>query len=129
MAQVDFRLLNEALQLISSTTIPAVFFGINCALYFLCARLFYHQYCKSPSDDRRKLLFSFLYSSVIMIMAGLELGGNIRFMQLTYINHGGVHGEPQKFESEVDTTFSAMRLLYTMPVFVIPTLNQLMQVS
>jgi hypothetical protein len=129
MAKVDFRPLNSALQLISNTTIPAVFFGINCALYFLCTQLFYRQYGESPSNERRKLLFSFLYSSVIVIMAGLELGGDLRLMQLTYINHGGVHGEPQKFESEVDTTFSTMRLLYTMPVFVIPTLNQLMQVS
>jgi hypothetical protein len=128
MAKVDFRLLNSALQLISSTTIPAVFFGINCVLYFLCTQLFYRHYCKSPSNDRRKLLFSFLYSSVMVIMAGLELGSNTRFMQLAYIDHGGVHG-PQKFEVEVDATFSAMRLLYTMPVFVIPTLNQLMQVS
>jgi hypothetical protein len=129
MATPDSEFLNAAFQLIGNTTIQGVFFGINCTLYFLCAQLLYRQYHKAPSDERRKLVFSFLYISVMMIMAAFELGANTRFMQLAYINHGGVHGEPQRFEGEVGATFSALRLLYTMPVFVIGTLNPLMQVS
>jgi hypothetical protein len=120
--------LAEAFDLISNTTIQGAFFGINFALYFLCTQLYCHQYRKAPSDERRKLIFSFIYNSIMVLMAALELGADSRLMQLAYINHGGVRGEPLGFEEDILTRPSAIRILLIVPGFVNGTLNSLMQV-
>jgi hypothetical protein len=122
-------LLDEAFELIASTTIQGVFFGIVFALYFLCTQLSYRQYRNIPSDERRKLIFSFSYNSVMMLTAGLELATETRLIQLVYIDHGGVHREPLKFQHNFFARFSALRFLVVLPLFVIGILNPLMQVS
>jgi hypothetical protein len=122
------ELLNEAFQLTADTTIQGAFFGINFSLYFLCTQLFYRQYRKASSEERRKIAFSFIYNSLMVIAAALELGAEGRFMQLAYINHGGIHGEPQQFESELSEV-SVLNLLVIVPGFVIGIINPLMQVS
>jgi hypothetical protein len=121
--------LDDTFQLIAETTIQGVFFGINFSLYFLCTQLFYRQYCKAPHYERRKILFSFLYNSLLVFAAALELGADGRFMQLSFIDHGGIHGEPHVFQNKFQATFSPLRLLTILPGLIMSILNPLMQVS
>jgi hypothetical protein len=119
----------EALDLATYTTVPGVFFGINAALYFHCARLSFLRHHKAPANERTKVLFLFVYTSVVVFAAAAELGFGSRLMQWAYIDHGGTHGEPIEFESEFIARTSAFAVAGYVPFFVIGNMIEAMQVG
>jgi hypothetical protein len=120
--------LGESLGLFSETTVQGVFFGINFSLYFLCTQLCYYQYQEAPSHERRKHAFSFLYNSLMVFAALLELGADGEFMRVLFIELGGVPSKIGEFEGEISNTYLPI-FLVTVVSGIIPTLNSLMQVS
>jgi hypothetical protein len=120
--------LGESIALISETTVQGVFFGINFSLYFLCTQLCYRQYHEAPSHERRKHVFSFLYNSLMVFAALLELSADGEYMRVLFIELGGIPSKIRVFEANVSNTYIPILLVLVIS-FIIPTLNSLMQVS
>jgi hypothetical protein len=119
----SLQFLNEAFQLISQTTVQGVLFGFNFSIYFLCNQLFYRQYRKAPSHEREKIILSFLYISVLLFAAALELGADARYIQLEFIDHGG---NPEAYAAKILNKGPAR--LIDASLFIIGILNPVMQV-
>jgi hypothetical protein len=120
----SLRFLNEAFQLVTQTTVQGVLFGINFSIYYLCTQLFYRQFRKALPYERKRIVLSFIYISVLLFAAALELGADARYIQLAFINHGG---NPEEFETKILNKGPARFI--DASLFIIGILNPLMQVS
>ncbi|KAF9443155.1 hypothetical protein P691DRAFT_788418 [Macrolepiota fuliginosa MF-IS2] len=90
------QLLWEDLDLISSTTINGVLYGIALSLYVLAARSLYPQL--KDLHQRRRAIFIFVYNSVVMICGIIFLALATRGAQLSYIDHNTFVGEPIEYQ-------------------------------
>ncbi|KAF9443154.1 hypothetical protein P691DRAFT_764551 [Macrolepiota fuliginosa MF-IS2] len=90
------QLLWEDLDLISSTTINGVLYGIALSLYVLAARSLYPQL--KDLHQRRRAIFIFVYTSVVMICGIIFLALATRGAQLSYIDHNTFVGEPIEYQ-------------------------------
>ncbi|KAF9443105.1 hypothetical protein P691DRAFT_844076 [Macrolepiota fuliginosa MF-IS2] len=89
-------LLWEHLDLVSSTTLNGVLYGIALSLYVLCVRLF-HPQLKDP-HQRRHVTFMFAYASVVMICGIVFLVFKTWINQLAYIDHNTFPGAAEEYE-------------------------------
>lgn len=94
--------LNEALELIATTTILGVVYGVVFILYCLCARSLYLDFQKP--DKRRRASFSIGYTSVLLFCATGTLAFNARVNQLSYIDHADFPGGPFIYILSRDST-------------------------
>ncbi len=92
----------EALDLIGSTTILGVSYGIALTLYFLCARSLYLQL--QVPDKRRQARFTLAYISILLFCATCILAMNTRIDQLAYTNHADFLGGPLEYEALYNPT-------------------------
>ncbi|KAF9444355.1 hypothetical protein P691DRAFT_786841 [Macrolepiota fuliginosa MF-IS2] len=86
----------EAADLISSTTVNGVLYGIALSLYVLSARSFYPQL--KDKDKQKHATFMFAYTSLVMICGTIYLALDTQDIQLAYIGHNTHLGEPREFE-------------------------------
>ncbi len=100
--------LSEALDLISSTTVTAGLYGLIFTLYCLCLCSLYPQ-LREP-DHRGQVIFTMVYTSIIIFCLTIFLALNARIIQLAYINHKDYPGGPMGYESSV---------LFTQPIFLL----------
>lgn len=96
------ELLYEAFDLLSSTTILGVLYGIAFTLYCHCARLLCLQL--SNPGRRKQARFSLAYISLILICGTAYLALVARFMQLAYIDHANDPGGPRGFKVSYNST-------------------------
>lgn len=94
--------LDETLELIATTTILGVVYGIVFILYCLCAWSLYLDFQKP--DKRRHASFSFGYTSLLFFCATGTLTFNARVNQLSYIDHADFPGGPFIYLLSHDST-------------------------
>ncbi|KAF9447027.1 hypothetical protein P691DRAFT_823347 [Macrolepiota fuliginosa MF-IS2] len=88
-------LLWESLDLISSTTINGVLYGIALSLYVLASRALYPQL--KISGQQKHAVFMFVYTSLVMTCGVILLVLSMRRVQLAYIDHNTFPGEPFEY--------------------------------
>ncbi|KAF9440905.1 hypothetical protein P691DRAFT_816436 [Macrolepiota fuliginosa MF-IS2] len=89
-------LLWEHLNLISTTTVNGVLYGIALSLYVLSVQLFYSQ-LQAP-NQRRHVMFIFAYTSVVMICKIISLTLQTWIVQLAYIDHNTFPRATKEYE-------------------------------
>lgn len=95
-------LLVTELELISSTTIAGVFYGIAIILYCLYIQSSLSQLQKL--DRRRQTKFMLVYTTIVMLCGLVSLGTNGWIIQNAYIKHSNFPGGPYRYTNDVDTT-------------------------
>lgn len=90
--------LAEAFDLIGSTIINGILYGIAVALYFFHARLLYPQFKGTHQQKPKK--FTFVYASVMMGCGTILLALTARVNQLAYINHRDFPGGPMVYQKK-----------------------------
>ncbi|KAF9444351.1 hypothetical protein P691DRAFT_807512 [Macrolepiota fuliginosa MF-IS2] len=90
-------LLFESLDLIASTTIGGLLWGIAFTLYTFCALSLYPQ-LKKP-HQRRQARFTFIYSSVVMTCGIMFLAATTWITQQAYIYHSDFPSGPIEYET------------------------------
>lgn len=91
-------ILYEAANLIGSTTINGALYGIAFALYILCVRSLYPQF--KNADQQRRALFTFAYTSVVVICGLIFVALVTQITQLSYVVHRKFPGGPTAYEAE-----------------------------
>ncbi len=119
-------LLYEALDLIGSTIILGVSYGVAFTLYCLCAQSLYSQLHKP--DQRRQTQFTFGYISFLLFCATSILALSGRIIQLAYINHGNSPGGPFAFEGERNSITTSLSLAGNVLELTIEVLTMTIQV-
>lgn len=95
-AQSQIEALPETFDLIGSTIINGVLYGIALALYSFCARLFYPQL--KGLQQQRHVIFMFAYASVVMLCGTIFISLTARVNQLTYVIHRNFPGGPMAYQ-------------------------------
>ncbi|KAF5362352.1 hypothetical protein D9756_002001 [Leucocoprinus leucothites] len=75
----------EAIDLVSQTTIPGVFYGIGFALYCKCLQMIYHDFRKGDRPKRTMVLF--LHSFLILLSTSIVLGAYSSIALSAYLDH------------------------------------------
>lgn len=102
MGAKDSVFLFESLDLITSTTVLGVLYGIAFALYCLCTYSLYLQLQKP--DRRRRAIFLLGYTSLLLFCATVILVLNARMIKVTYVNHADFPGGPLAYENSYNST-------------------------
>ncbi len=89
----------EAVDLISSTTIGAVLYGIVFALYCLCAWASFLQ-LQEP-DRRRQAIFSLTHTSLVVLCGMGVVAVDTHFIKESYVDNASYPGGPQMYEGSV----------------------------
>ncbi len=89
-------LLEETFDLISATTISGTLYGINFALYCLCAQSLHLQL--QETDKRRQTRFTLGYITLLFLCTTLGLALDVWRNQLGYIDHSDFPGGPLAYE-------------------------------
>ncbi|KAF9444419.1 hypothetical protein P691DRAFT_837224 [Macrolepiota fuliginosa MF-IS2] len=97
MSNSEQVLLWENLDLIGSTTVNGMLYGIALSLYVLSAQSLYPQ-LKDP-HRRGHTIFMLSYASLVMILGIILLALGARGAQLSYIDHNASLGESRKYQS------------------------------
>lgn len=118
--------LFEAFDLIGSTTINGVLYGITFSLYCLCAWQLYLQLQKP--DKRHQAKISLVYTSVLYVCATGVLALNARIIQLAYINYANLPGGSLGYEESISSTPKSYRIPLNILNFVIEILTMAIQV-
>ncbi|PPR06694.1 hypothetical protein CVT24_013027 [Panaeolus cyanescens] len=88
-------ILAEALDLISTTTINAVTYGVALTLYILCMYALYHQL--SSGRQKRQAIFNTVYITVLFATGTVYLAVNSRETQLAFVNNRNFPGGPSAY--------------------------------
>ncbi|KAF9444353.1 hypothetical protein P691DRAFT_645849, partial [Macrolepiota fuliginosa MF-IS2] len=94
--------LYEEIDLVSSTAITGLLYGIALSLYVLSSRSLYPQ-LKVP-DQRRHAIFMSVYTSVVMICGIMYFALTVLGDRLAYIDHNTSIGEPLDYLEIFDFT-------------------------
>src|SRR5689334_20733194 len=98
-------ILTETFDLIGSTTILGVFYGIAFTLYCLCARSLYLQ-LQEP-NKQRQTRFTLGWMTLLLFCATIYLALNAGIGQLAYIRHADFPGGPVSYEASLTNSFGA----------------------
>ncbi|KXN92090.1 Serine/threonine-protein kinase sepA [Leucoagaricus sp. SymC.cos] len=91
----------ESINLIGSTTISSLFYGIALVLYCLCAHFLYCSQSRNPSY-RKHILFTFTHASALMVLATIFLALTTRAIEISYVFHKYYPGGgPFEYQEEV----------------------------
>ncbi|KAF9440936.1 hypothetical protein P691DRAFT_685775 [Macrolepiota fuliginosa MF-IS2] len=90
-------LLAEGSDLISTTTVNGLLYGIGLSLYVLTARSLYPQ--SKDSHNRRQTTFMLVYTPVVIVCGIIVFALATREAQLAYINNNNFLGEPIEYEA------------------------------
>lgn len=90
----------EAFDLIGSTTILGVLYGVTFMLYSLCAWHLYLNLQKPDNQGRAK--FSLGCISLLFFCTTAHLALNTRMTQMFYIDHADFPGGPLQYEQSYD---------------------------
>ncbi|KIJ65463.1 hypothetical protein HYDPIDRAFT_88626 [Hydnomerulius pinastri MD-312] len=82
--ETPYELLNDSVNLIGSTTINGVAYGIMFTFYGICVHYTIH---KTQRADRRRAWLYLAYMSVMFALGTLYTASNARTIQLAYVNH------------------------------------------
>ncbi len=121
------KFLWEALDLIGSTTIVGVFYGIVFTLYFLCAQSLYLKIHKP--DQKRQARFNLGYISLLLFCSTSMIALNTWMIQMAYIKHAGIPGGPLAFERERNSTNISLSLAGCLVELVIDISTMAVQVG
>ncbi|XP_006464008.1 hypothetical protein AGABI2DRAFT_120814 [Agaricus bisporus var. bisporus H97] len=98
----------EAVDLFSSTTVLAVLYTFSVMLYYLCARLTYRQARNLDGRIKKRTVFTFGLTSVMIICATMDVVLINRYMQLVYIEYSHLPGGPLGVQAQLHTVKTAM---------------------
>lgn len=98
----------EAVDLFSSTTVLAVLYTFSVMLYYLCARLSYRQARNLDGRIKKRTVFTFGLTSVMIICATMDVVLINRYMQLVYIEYSHLPGGPLGVQAQLHTVKTAM---------------------
>ncbi|KAF9445988.1 hypothetical protein P691DRAFT_674523 [Macrolepiota fuliginosa MF-IS2] len=97
MSNTPQILLYESLDLISTTTVNGVLYGIALSVFILSAQLLYTR--SKDLDHRRQAIFMLVYTSVVMALGIIYLALLTWTIQLGYIDNNNFLGEPIEYEA------------------------------
>lgn len=89
--------LNEAVNLITSTTVLAVFYTLLFVLYCLSARLCYFQLRDHNGNINRQTAFTMAFITVLLICATMDIVISNRHVQMDFIVNNTLPGGPLGF--------------------------------
>ncbi|KAF9442512.1 hypothetical protein P691DRAFT_810496 [Macrolepiota fuliginosa MF-IS2] len=92
-------LLFESLDLVASTTVGGLLWGIALSLYILCTLSLLPQIQAPSHRDRRRAIFTLAYASVVMICGILFLAATTWVTQQAYVYHNDFPGGPIEYET------------------------------
>lgn len=107
-AEDDKRLFLESVDLIGSTTISGIFYGIAFSLYCLCAHFLYRSQTTKPFH-RKYIIFSLIHASALIILATIYLALATRTIELSFIHNKNFPGGPVAHQEQV---LSSQPILY-----------------
>ncbi|KAF5362243.1 hypothetical protein D9756_001992 [Leucocoprinus leucothites] len=87
---------SEAIDLVSTTTIQGVLYGIGFILYCMCQRLLYKDFRKG--DKPRHTILLFLHSFLVFVVASMVLVILTQTALLAYLDHNDSVGSPILYE-------------------------------
>ncbi|KAF9443087.1 hypothetical protein P691DRAFT_680251 [Macrolepiota fuliginosa MF-IS2] len=90
--------LFESLNLVASTTIGGLLWGIALSLYTLCTLSLLPQIRAKNHQDRRQAVFTFVHTSLVMTCGILFLTATTWITQQAYIYHNDFAGRPIEYE-------------------------------
>ncbi|KAF7782110.1 hypothetical protein Agabi119p4_1486 [Agaricus bisporus var. burnettii] len=101
--------LNEALTLISSTTVVSVLYTFCLILYSLCARFLYSWL--RGLDGKRQTVWTFIVASVVIICGTMDVILNNQFVRIVYVDYSSQPGGPlgHSAQSHVSTTLHILK--------------------
>ncbi|EGO22260.1 hypothetical protein SERLADRAFT_409827 [Serpula lacrymans var. lacrymans S7.9] len=89
-------ILNDSTNLIGTTTINGVSYGIMFTLYVTCVHFLYQRF--KTSGGKRTSVFLFGYMSVMFIFGTLYTVSGSRTIQLAYVNHRDYSAGPAAYD-------------------------------
>lgn len=126
--QLDARQgFENSVDLIGSTTLPGVFYGVVLSLYCLCVCSLYQSRSQKP-HLRRYVIFSLIHSTVLVTGASVYLALLTRTSQISYINNKDYPGGPAAFKQDVLYSRPLYYMCITMS-FILGVLTLVMPVS
>lgn len=117
----------EVFDVLSSTTILGVFYGITFSLYCLCARPLYLN-LQNPGK-RRHAMFSLGFISLLLFCATGCVAMNARIIQLAYVDHADSPGGPYVYESLYGSAVRPYQTMDGVLELIIVVLTMSMQVG
>jgi hypothetical protein len=116
-----------ALELVSLTSLRGVLFGIAFTLYCLCTQIWYKNFLNKP-DRRKRTLFVFGYSTLIMIAALISFATDTHLVVLAFLDPNTTSLKAPLNHIQLPTNSPALAFLHGISPPVIVTLVCLMQV-
>jgi hypothetical protein len=108
-------LLNEAVILITSTTVAAVLYTLSIALYFLCARLFYFQSRDLDGKIRHRAVYAFILATAVMVCSTIDVVCLNLESRLGFVDYSSLPGGPTGDLSQAHITIiQSVDLLVTL---------------
>ncbi|PPQ71932.1 hypothetical protein CVT24_007906 [Panaeolus cyanescens] len=90
--ETSLDLLNEAVNLIASTTLNGLAYGVVLTLYCICIYTLVLQFIEG--SRRRHIIFSGIYITVMFACGTVYCAANARLTQLAYVNFRNFPGGP-----------------------------------
>jgi hypothetical protein len=87
-------LLNEAVILITSTTVAGVLYTFSIALYVLCTRLFYFQARDLDGKIKHRTVYAFILASVVMACSTVDVVCLNLESRLGFVDYSSLPGGP-----------------------------------
>ncbi|KAF5356844.1 hypothetical protein D9756_006800 [Leucocoprinus leucothites] len=106
------QLFVESIDLVGSTTLSGLFYGIGFSLYCLCAHFLYRSHSRKPYQ-RRHITFSLVHATVLIILATIYLVLTTQTIHISFIYHNDFPGGPVAYQETV---------LHSQPIYYISTI-------
>ncbi|KAF9030273.1 hypothetical protein BJ165DRAFT_934341 [Panaeolus papilionaceus] len=100
--ETPLEVLNDAVNLIASTTINGVAYGVVLTLYLICLHALFQQL--RAGVRKNQAIFSGLYITVMFALGTVYCAVNSRITQLAYVNDRNFPGGPADFAVFVFST-------------------------
>lgn len=100
--ETPLEVLNDAVNLIASTTINGVAYGVVLTLYLICLHALFQQL--RSGVRKNQAIFSGLYITVMFALGTVYCAVNSRITQLAYVNDRNFPGGPADFAVFVFST-------------------------
>jgi len=94
IGESSFDILNDSVNLIASTVITGMTYGVVLTLYCICAHILLPQV---KTVKRRQAVFTFIYISWMFFFCTVYVASNARTTQLAYVNNRNFPGGPAQY--------------------------------
>ncbi|KAJ3566174.1 hypothetical protein NP233_g7162 [Leucocoprinus birnbaumii] len=116
----------NSVDLVGSTTLPGLFYGVVLSLYCLCVCSLYQSRSQKP-HLRQHIIFSLVHATILTILATIYLALLTRASQISYIDNKDYPGGPAVFKQDVLHSIPIYFLCITMS-FILGVLTLVVQI-